>query len=123
MAPADAFTSALIVGIVSLLIGGFAIWMGVRFVIDESASFGYAIITAAIGAVVWAILSFIGGIPLVGPLLMLVIWIAIINWRYPGGWITATAVGLVAWLIAVVVLYALATFDVVAFEALGIPGA
>lgn len=113
---------AVVVGFISLLIGGFGIWAGARLLIDENASYGKAFVTALIGAVVWGLLSFLGGIPLVGPLLLLIIWVAIINWSYPGGWLTATGIGVVAWIVAVGVMYALAILNIVTFEALGIPG-
>ena len=54
--------------------------------------------------------------PLVGGTLMLVVWIGAINWRYPGGWIEAVAIGVVA------VVYALAVAGYVAPETVGIPG-
>ena len=115
--------SFILVTVVSLLIGGFGIWMGVRLLLDQDADFGYAVVTAAIGALVWGLLSFVELIPFLGPLLMLIIWIGIVNWRYPGGWLTAAGIGFVAWLVAVAMLWLLAFFDVFTFEALGIPGA
>jgi len=47
----------------------------------------------------------------------------VINRRYPGGWLRAFAIALVAWLAALVVLYLLAVFDISTFEAVGVPGA
>lgn len=119
-----ALLDSIVIVLISLLIGGLGITVGARLVIDDSAGFGYAFITAAIGAIVWAILSFfVGWIPLIGPLLMLIIWIGVINWRYPGGWVTAAGVGFVAWLAAVIVLYVLSLVGIVGIEALGIPAA
>lgn len=60
--------------------------------------------------------------PLVGGTLMLVVWVGAINWRYPGGWIEAVAIGVVAWVVAVAVVYALAVAGYVAPETVGIPG-
>lgn len=119
-----ALVDTILIIFVSLLIGGLGITAGARLIIDDSAGFGYAFVTAAIGALVWGLVSFfVGWLPLVGPLLMLIIWVGIINWRYPGGWITAAGVGFVAWLAAVVILYALSLVGIVGLEALGIPGA
>jgi hypothetical protein len=118
-----ALVDSILITFISLLIGGLGITVGARLVIDDGAGFGYAFITAAIGALVWGVLSFfIGWIPLVGPLLMLVAWVGVINWRYPGGWVSAAGVGFVAWLAAVVVLYVLGVVGLIGPEALGIPG-
>lgn len=112
----------VIVLVVSFLIGALGIYVGARVVTDTD-DYSYALITAVIGAIVWAVVAFfVGGIPLVGPILALIAWVAVIKWRYPGGWIDAALVGVVAWVSVVIVLYVLALFNVVAFEALGIPG-
>ena len=118
-----ALVDSIVITFISLLVGGLGITAGARLVIDDSAGFGYAFITAAIGALVWGLLSFfVGWIPLVGPLLMLVAWVGVINWRYPGGWVSAVGVGFVAWLAAVVVLWVLGSVGIVGADALGIPG-
>ena len=119
-----ALVSSIIIAVIGLLIGGFGIWAGVKLVLDSSAGFGYAVLTALIGAVAWAVFSFFfGWIPIVGPLLMLVIWVGVINWRYPGGWGTAAGIGLVAWIATYVVLYLLAVvFNLYTRQAIGIPG-
>lgn len=48
--------------------------------------------------------------------------IAVINARYPGGWLKAIAIALVAWLASIVVLYVLSALGLTAFEAVGVPG-
>ncbi|WP_231186606.1 hypothetical protein [Haladaptatus sp. DYF46] len=118
-----AFIDTLIVFIVSLLIGGFGIYVGARVTTEYAGSYGHAIITALIGAIAWGIISFfVGWIPILGALLALIAWIGVINWRYPGGWGTAIVIGLVAWFAAAIVLYLFALFDIIASGALGIPG-
>ncbi|SIR66273.1 hypothetical protein SAMN05421858_3206 [Haladaptatus litoreus] len=113
----------IIIFAVSLLVGGFGIYVGARVATDRSGSFSRALITALIGAIVWGIISFfVGWIPILGALLALVVWVGVINWRYPGGWGTAAIIGLVAWFAAAIVLYVLALVDIVASGALGIPG-
>jgi hypothetical protein len=117
-----ALLDSLIVFIVSLLIGALGIYVGARIIADVD-DYTYAIVTALIGAIVWVVVSFfVGWIPLLGPLLALIAYIGVINWRYPGGWLNAAAIALIAWLAALAVLYVLALFDIVAFEAMGIPG-
>lgn len=112
----------LVVLVVSFLIGALGIYVGARVVTDTD-DYSYALVTAVIGAVVWTVVAFFfGGIPLLGPILALLAWVAVIKWRYPGGWVDAALVGVVAWFSAVVVLYGLALLNVATFEALGIPG-
>ncbi|KTG09328.1 hypothetical protein AUR64_16230 [Haloprofundus marisrubri] len=119
-----ALVDSILIVFVNLLVGGLGLYLGVRLLIDKQASFGYAVVTAAIGALVWGLFSFfVGGIPIIGPILTLLAWIGVINWRYPGGWGSATAIGVVAWLAAVAVLYVLGVLGVVGLSALGIPGA
>jgi hypothetical protein len=119
-----ALIDSILIVFVNLLVGGLGLYLGVRLLIDKQASFGYAVVTAAIGALVWGLVSFfLGGIPIIGPVLTLLAWVGVINWRYPGGWGSAAAIGVVAWLAAVAVLYVLAILGVVGLTALGIPGA
>lgn len=112
----------LIVFVVSLLIGALGIYLGAKVVVDTE-DYTYAIITALLGAIVWAVVGFFfGWIPLLGPLLVFVAYLAIVNARYPGGWVQAVAITIVAWLSVLVVLYALALIGVTGFEAVGVPG-
>jgi hypothetical protein len=118
-----ALIDGLVAGIISLIIGAVAIHLGARVVIDRDVDFGRAVFTAAVGAIAWALLGFVQIIPILGPLLMLIIWIGIINWQYPGGWGAAAAIGFVAWIVALVVTYLLGILGVVSLRALGVPGA
>ncbi|AXR78702.1 hypothetical protein [Natrarchaeobaculum sulfurireducens] len=113
---------SLIVFAVSLLIGALGIYLGAKFIVDAE-DYSYAVITALIGAVVWAVVGFFfGWIPLLGPLLVFVAYLAVINARYPGGWVDAAAITIVAWVSVLVVLYVLAVIGVTGFEAVGVPG-
>ncbi|QLG64219.1 hypothetical protein [Halorarum salinum] len=117
-----ALIDSLIVFVVSLLIGALGIYVGAR-VITGTDDYTYAIVTALIGAIVWAVVGFVfGWIPFLGPLLVLIAYLAVINWRYPGGWLDAVGITLVAWVSVFVVLYVLALLNVATFEALGVPG-
>ncbi|MFB6218876.1 MAG: hypothetical protein ABEH77_06820 [Halobacteriaceae archaeon] len=104
---------------VSLLVGGAAIYAGGRLFTGED-DFGNAVVTALAGAVAWALLAWV---PLAGSFLALVAWIAVIDWRYPGGWLRASAIGVAAWVAAVVVLAALELVGVGGVSAFGVPGA
>ncbi len=114
-----ALVDSIVVFVVSLLIGALGIYVGARVVTDYE-DYTYAILTALIGAVIWALLSWI---PFLGALLALVAYVGVINWRYPGGWVDAIVISLIAWVSALVVLYLLAFVGLTTFEAVGVPGA
>lgn len=104
--------------VVALLIGGLGIYVGASLVTGEE-DFGYAVVTALVGAIAWALTSWI---PLVGPLIALIVWVWVIHWRYKGGWVAAAMIGLVAWLAATVVLVVLNGVLSLGLGAFGIPG-
>ncbi|MDS0261326.1 hypothetical protein NDI56_18150 [Haloarcula sp. S1CR25-12] len=117
-----AVVDTLIVFVVNLLIGALGIYVGARVIADYD-DYTYAIVTALIGGFVWALVAFfLGWIPLLGPLLALAAYIAVINARYPGGWLEAIGIAAIAWLASVVVLFLLGVLGLVAFEAIGVPG-
>lgn len=114
---------SVIVFVVSLLIGAIGIYAGARVVAGVD-SYPYAIITALIGAIVWGVSGFLfGWIPLLGPILVFIAYLWVINWRYPGGWGDALFIALIAWIVVLAVLYVLALGGVVGFDAAGVPGA
>lgn len=102
-----------------VLVGGFALFVSSRFLADVNG-YDHAVLTAIIGALVWALLA---PIPLLGSVIALVGWIAILKWRYPVGWLRAGAVGAAAWATAVVVVAALQLVGIDAVSAIGVPGA
>lgn len=117
-----AVIDSLVVFVVSLLVGALGIYVGARVVTDRE-DYTYAVITALVGALVWVVVAFFfGWIPFLGPLLALVAYVAVINARYPGGWVNAVAISLIAWVASVVVLYLLAVVGFATFEAVGVPG-
>ncbi|MFC7008228.1 hypothetical protein [Halalkalicoccus salilacus] len=120
----EAIISAVFVFLISLLIGTAAIHLGAQVMIDRDTGFLRAAITALIGAIVYTLIGFfLGWIPFLGPLLMLIAWIGIINLQYPGGWGTAIGIGLIAWIVAILILFALNTLGIITPEALGVPAA
>lgn len=117
-----ALIDTIIVFLVSLLIGAFGIYVGGRAIADVD-DYTHALVTALIGAIIWAIVAFfLGGIPLLGPLLALLAYVAVINVRYPGEWLNAIAIAVVAWVAALIVLYILGVLGITAFDAIGVPG-
>ncbi|WP_137289417.1 hypothetical protein [Natronorubrum halophilum] len=114
--------ASAIVFVVSLLIGALGVYVGARVIVG-AGDYDHAIVTALIGAIVWAVVGFfVGWIPLLGPLLALIAYIAVINFRYPGDWTAAAMIGLLAWVTVLVVLYVLALLGITGFGAVGVPG-
>ena len=114
--------NSLVVFVVSLLIGALGIHLGASVIVGVS-DYTYAVVTALIGAIVWSVVGFFfGWIPLLGPAIVLLAYLAIIKRRYPGGWIDAIGITLVAWIAVVVVLSLLALAGVTTFDAAGVPG-
>lgn len=112
---------SVVVFVVGLLVGGVGIHVGAA-VLADARDYGHAVVTAAIGALVWAVASaLVGGIPLVGPALTLLAYLAVIKWRYRTGWLAAAGIALVAWVAAVLVLAVLAVAGATEFSATGIP--
>ena len=101
MAP---FESSLLVFIVALFIGGLGVYIGARL-LAGSRDYGHAVVTAALASLVWGITSFlIGDVPILGPVLVLLAYLAVIKWRYRTGWITAGGITLIAYVTVLVVL-------------------
>jgi hypothetical protein len=108
--------------VVSLLVGATGVYVGAR-VATGARGFGRAVVTALVGSVVWSVVGFLlGWVPLLGPVLALVAYVGVVNWRYPGGWLTAAVVAGVAVAASFVVLAALGTLGLVGVDALGVPG-
>ncbi len=110
---------------VSLLIGGFAISIGAKLAF-KSKDYSHAVLTALVGAIAWAVVSWVfetleapGAL---ASLVALVIWISVIRWRYQVGWIRGSLIGLFAWVAALVVLALLSLLGVSSLDAYGIPG-
>lgn len=117
-----ALIDSIVVFVVSLLIGALGIYVG-ALVITDADDYTYAIVTALLGAIVWSLVAFfLGWIPFLGPLLTLVAYVAVINVRYPGSWLDAVGIALVAWVASLVVLYILGFLGLASFEAMGVPG-
>jgi hypothetical protein len=112
------FIGSIVAFIIALLIGGLAIYISARLVVDID-DYSHAVVTAILGAIAWALTAWI---PLIGPLIALVVWVGVINWRYPGGWGKAAVIGLVAWLAALVILYVVNAVLSLGIGAFGVPG-
>lgn len=108
---------SLVAFVIALLVGGLAIYTGASVVMDVQ-DYSHAVVTALIGAIAWGLTAWI---PLIGPLIALVVWVGVINWRYPGGWVNAAIIGLIAWIAALVLLFALNAILGLGVGAFGVP--
>ncbi len=112
------FVGSIVAFTIALLVGGLAIYVSASVVADVQ-DYSHAVVTAVLGAIGWAIFSWI---PLVGTLLALIAWVGVINWRYPGGWKNAAIIGVVAWLSALVILFVVNAVFGLGIGAFGVPG-
>lgn len=112
------FVGSLVAFVVALLVGGLAIYISARVLVNVD-DYGHALITAVLGAIGWALTAWI---PLVGPVIALVVWVAVINWRYPGDWVKALIIGAGAWVSALVILFVINTVFGLGIGAFGVPG-
>lgn len=113
------FVGSIVAFLVALLVGGLAIYVSARLVADVD-DYSHAVITALLGAIGWAIASLV---PVIGSILALVVWVGVIKWRYPGGWVKAAIIGGVAWVSALVILFVLNSVFGLGIGAFGVPGA
>ncbi|MXV63191.1 hypothetical protein GS429_14160 [Natronorubrum sp. JWXQ-INN-674] len=113
---------SLVVFLVSLLIGALGLHIG-AIVIADVSDYTHAFFTALFGAIVWSLIGFFfGWIPFLGPVIVLLAYLAVVKRRYPGGWIDAAGITVVAWVSVLVVLYTLAAVGLTTFDAVGVPG-
>ena len=112
----------LVVFLVSLLIGALGIHFG-AVLIAGVQDYTYAVFTALIGAIIWVLVGFLlGWIPFLGPAIVLLAYLAVVRRRYPGGWIDAIGITLVAWIAVLLVQTGLASAGVTDIDATGVPG-
>ena len=113
---------AVIVFVVNLLIGGLGIYAGSRLITGEG-DYSSSIVTALLGAVIWSFTAlFVGFIPLIGPILVFLAYLAVIKARTEGGWVDALLITAIAWISVSVVLTLIAFFTLLRFGAIGVPG-
>lgn len=118
--------TGLVVLLVSLLVGGAAIYVGSMFAL-KSRNYMHAVVTAALGALAWTGVEvmFVWADIQLGALvslISLVVWVGVVKWRYRAGWLRAALIGLFAWIAALVALALLSALGVDAVNAYGVPG-
>ena len=107
--------------VVSLLTGGLGVYLGARYVVD-SEDYVNAAITGLIGALVLVVGgALFGWVPLLGQLLLFVVYVALIGRRYPGDWLDAVKISAIAWVTVLIVLLILAAAGILTLEVVGVP--
>jgi hypothetical protein len=95
--------ASLLGSIVGFVVGAIGIYVGGQLVADHG-DFTHALVTAFVATLVTFVVGlFFGWIPLFGPLLGLIAYVGVLNMRFPGGWVEAAIIGVVAWLASTVV--------------------
>lgn len=114
--------ASLVTFVIGALVGGFGIYVGAQLIADEG-TYEQAVTVAIIGALVWTLVgTFIGRIPLLGPVLTLGAYLTVLNLSYSGGWVEAAGIAIVAWVVLVAVFTVLGPVGLGLFSAVGVPG-
>jgi hypothetical protein len=114
--------ASLVTFVIGALVGGLGIYVGAAVVAGKQ-DYEKAVWTAVIGSLVWTLVgTFFGWIPLLGPILTLGAYLTVVNIQYPGGWIKAAGITLIAWVTLVVVFTLLGPFGLDVFSGVGVPG-
>jgi hypothetical protein len=118
---------AILSFVVSLLFGALAIYVGASIVVDVQ-DYGTALWTALIGSLAWFVavllvapLGLFPGLGWFPALVALVVYLAVVNSAYPGGWVKAGLITLVALFTAFVGQRVLATVGL-GVDTVGVPG-
>jgi len=114
--------TSLITFVIGALVGGLGIYVGAQLITGKG-SYEQAVTAAIIGALVWTLVgTFLGWIPLLGPILTFGAYLAVLNVFYPGGWIDAAGIAIVAWIVLVAVFTVLGPLGLGVFSGVGVPG-
>lgn len=103
----------------SFLVGAFAIFVAAIIVVNDWEPL-HAVVSALVGGVLWTTATGIGHV--VALVLVLVAWIIALNVIYRGDWRHAAVLGFFAWACAFLVLVSLQAFLPFEFGIFGIPG-
>lgn len=110
---------SLVTFVVSLLVGGLAIFIAAS-VVTDIRDYGHAVFTALVGAIVWGLSEFLlSWVPVVGEFIPLVAWIWVIRARYSASWVHSAIIGFIAWGAAILVLSLISFAGIT--DAVGVP--
>ena len=92
--------------LVSLIISTFVLWAAQKIVLPESKERSF--VSVLVLAFLWSIIGefvteLLKGIPLIGGILALVVWIWVLKSYFDIGWMSAIAISFVAWVLIIIV--------------------
>jgi uncharacterized membrane protein YvlD (DUF360 family) len=103
-----AFLGALISFLISLVISSVIIYLSAKL-LSEKEGFGTAILTAFIGAIIFALVSYFLGSGWIASLIGGVAWLIALGSLYKMGWLKSFVVAVVIWIFATIVSWLLPT--------------
>ncbi len=112
--------SATLSLVLGLVVGTAAFALSGGYLQDEDG-LPTAFVTALVGALVAGLVGWLIDPALLAVVLAVVAWLAVVRVQYGGDWTDAVAVGLGAWLVAVVLAAVLALFGL-DVSVVGVPG-
>ena len=115
--------------LISLVVVSMSTYVSTRVLTDMHSyvhSFGTALLTSLVWFGTTYIVSgtlAVGGVFVaLGPVLAVVAYFVVVNFRYPGGWPRAIGISVLTWVLNFAILYAAtAYFGLSSFQALGVP--
>lgn len=103
-----AIISALLGFFISLIISAIIIYLATKLM-GEEEEFGTAVLTAFIGAIIFALVSYFLGVGLVASLVGGLAWLLALGSLYKMGWLKSFAVSIIIWIFAAIVSWFLPT--------------
>lgn len=103
---------------IGLLLGGTAFHTSAVGIVDIE-SYPHAVGSALLGSIAWGAFAWL---PLFGPVLGLGAWLAVVDWRYPGDYVTTGLIAVTTWAIAFLLTWPLAFLGLDGVYAAGVPG-
>lgn len=88
--------------IINLIISGVVIYIATKL-FGEDEGFSTAILTAFIGAIIWAVISYLIGGGMIASIIGGIAWLMAIRSMYNVGWLKSIIIAVFIWLIAQIV--------------------
>lgn len=103
-----AFAELLLGFLISLIISAIVIYLATKM-LGEKEGFGTAILAALIGAVIFALASYLLGVGWLAALIGGLAWLITLSSLYSIGWLKSLAIAVVIWILATIVSLVLPT--------------
>jgi hypothetical protein len=100
------FLGVLIGFMISLVVSGVIIYLAAKL-FGEKEGFGTAILAAFIGAIIFALVSYLIGIGWIAALIGGIAWLIALSSLYNIGWLKSLGIAIVIWVFAIIVSWVL----------------